>query len=224
MAQARSKSARPQAKSDRPRAKRATASRAPFVIIGAAVVIALVIAIVATRKSGTEDSALAQTQPVTVSGTALPTLSGSGADAAVGRQVPELKGAAFDGSAVTIANDGHPKIVIFIAHWCPHCQAEVPVITKWIAANGAPSGVDMYAVSTGASKDRPNYPPSSWLAKVNWPLPTLADNDDALAAQAFGLNAYPYFAVVNASGNLVFRATGELDTTQLAQLVTLAKS
>ena len=224
MAQTRSKITHPRAKNVRPQAKRATASRAPFVIIGAAVVIALVIAIVATRNSGTDDSALAQTQPVTVSGTALPMLPDSGADVALGRQVPELKGATFDGSPVTITNDGHPKIVIFIAHWCPHCQAEVPVITKWIAENGAPSGVDMYAVSTGVSKDRPNYPPSSWLAKVKWPLPTLADSDDALAAQAFGLNAYPYFAVVNAGGNLVFRATGELDTTQLAQLVTLAKS
>jgi thiol-disulfide isomerase/thioredoxin len=114
--------------------------------------------------------------------------------------------------------------VVFVAHWCPHCQLEVPVITKWIAANGAPSGVDMYGVSTSVSKDRPNYPPSSWLAKEKWPLPTLADSGDAAAAQAFGLNAFPYFAVVNSSGKLVFRATGELDTTQLAQLVTLAKS
>jgi hypothetical protein len=59
---------------------------------------------------------------------------------------------------------------------------------------------------------------------VKWPLPTLADSGDALAAQAFGLSAYPFFAVVNASGKLVLRATGELDTAHLAQLVELAKS
>jgi len=135
-----------------------------------------------------------------------------------------LCGSAFDGSAVSIVNDGRPKIVIFIAHWCPHCQAEVPLITKWIAANGLPSGVDMYAVSTGVSKDLPNYPLSAWLQKVKWPLPTLADSDNAVAAQAFGLNAYPFFSVVNASGKLALRATGELDTAHLAQLVELAKS
>lgn len=211
-------------RNSRSRAKAPPKSRAPFVIIGAAIVIALVIAIVATRNSGDDDSTLAQTQPVTVTGAALPTLTDAGADAAVGRQVPELRGAGFDGSVVSISNDGRPKILVFVAHWCPHCQLEVPVITKWIAANGAPSGVDMYGVSTSVSKDRPNYPPSSWLAKEQWPLPTLADSGDATAAQAFGLNAFPYFAVVNASGKLVFRATGELDTTQLAQLVTLAKS
>ena len=224
MAQTRSNKGRPPAKGARPPAKGATKSRAPFVIIGAAIVIAAVIAIVATRDSGNDNTTLAQTQPVTVSGAALPTLTGTGTDPALGRVVPELTGAAFDGSVVSITNDGRPKVIIFIAHWCPHCQLEVPVITKWIAANGAPSGVDLYAVSTGVSKDRPNYPPSSWLAEEKWPLPTLADSGDATAAQAFGLNAYPYFVVVNASGKLVYRATGELDTTQLAQLVTLAKS
>ena len=208
----------------RPSAKKAKKSRAPFVIIGGAIVIALVIAIVATRNSGKGDTTLAQTQPVTVSGNPLPMLPDSGADAALGSAVPELKGAAFDGSAINIANDGHPKIVIFVAHWCPHCQAEVPVITKWIADNGAPAGVDVYAVSTGVSKDLPNYPPSSWLAKEKWPLPTLADSNDSVAAQAFGLSAYPYFVVVNASGKLMYRATGELETTRLAQLVTLAES
>ena len=215
MAQARRKGSR------RPTA---TKSRLPFVIIGSAIAIALVIAIIATRESGTEDTTLAQTRPVTVNGPALPTLSDTGTDAGVGRVAPGLEGAAFDGTAISIANDGRPKIVVFVAHWCPHCQVEVPLITKWIAANGKPSGVDMYGVSTDVSKDRPNYPPSSWLAEEQWPLPTLADSDDATAAQAYGLNAYPYFAVVNAAGNLVFRATGELNTTQLAQLVTLAKS
>ena len=81
-----------------------------------------------------------------------------------------------------------------------------------------------HAVSAGVSKDLPNYPPSAWLQKVKWPLPTLADSDNAVAAQAFGLNAYPFFSVVNASGKLALRATGELDTAHLAQLVELAKS
>ena|SRR5438477_3123576 len=221
MTQTRHKGSRPPARQP---AKATTRSRAPLVIIGAAIVLAFVIAIVATRKSGNQDSALGQTRPVTVAGSVLPTLSDAAADPAVGLTVPELRGSAFDGSAVSIVNDGRPKIVIFIAHWCPHCQAEVPLITKWIAANGLPSGVDMYAVSTGVSKDLPNYPPSAWLQKVKWPLPTLADSDNAVAAQAFGLSAYPFFAVVNASGKLVLRATGELDTAHLAQLVELAKS
>ena len=225
MTQTHHKRARPPAKKPAQKsAKSASSSRAPFVIIAAAVVIAFVIAIVATRNSGSTDSNLAQTSAVTVAGSSLPQLSDSAPDPAIGLAAPELRGAAFDGSPVDIVNDGRPKIVIFIAHWCPHCQAEVPVITKWLAANGKPSGVDMYAVSTGVSKDQPNYPPSAWLKRENWPLTTLADSADAVAAQAFGLSAYPFFTVVNTGGKVVLRATGELDTTKLAQLVTLAKS
>ena len=226
MTQTHHKRARPPAKKPAQKsAKSASSSRAPFVIIAAAVVIAFVIAIVATRNSGSTDSNLAQTSAVTVAGSSLPQLSDSAPDPAIGGlAAPELRGAAFDGSPVGIVNDGRPKIVIFIAHWCPHCQAEVPVITKWLAANGKPSGVDMYAVSTGVSKDQPNYPPSAWLKRENWPLTTLADSADAVAAQAFGLSAYPFFTVVNTRGKVVLRATGELDTTKLAQLVTLAES
>jgi thiol-disulfide isomerase/thioredoxin len=225
MTQTSHKSSRPPAKKPVKKPGRsASPSRAPFVVIGAAVVAAFVIAIVATRNSGSGDSNLAQTSAVTVTGSSLTQFADSGPDPAIGLAAPELRGTAFDGSPVTIANDGRPKIVIFIAHWCPHCQAEVPVITKWIAANGKPSGVDMYAVSTGVSKDQPNYPPSAWLKRENWPLTTLADSADAVAAQAFGLSAYPFFTVVNAAGKVVLRATGELDTTKLAQLVTVATS
>jgi thiol-disulfide isomerase/thioredoxin len=198
--------------------------RVPILVIGAAIVVALVIAIVGTRDSGNDAGGVAQTQPVTVSGVALPPLTDAAVDVAAGRPAPELTGAGFDGAAIRIANDGRPKVVIFVAHWCPHCQAEVPVIAAWLAENGLPGDVDLYGVSTSVSKDRPNYPPSAWLEKQRWLIPTIADSEDSRAAAAFGLNAFPFFAVINARGDIVTRVTGELPTAQFAQLIALAKA
>ena len=30
----------------------------------------------------------------------------------------------FDGADVAIANDGRAKLILFLAHWCPHCQEQ----------------------------------------------------------------------------------------------------
>ena len=46
------------------------------------------------------------------------------------------------GCAVSIEADGRPKIVVFLAHWCPHCQAEVPRLVDWFGENGVPDDVD----------------------------------------------------------------------------------
>ena len=51
-------------------------------------------------------------------------------DPAIGKTVPTLTGkSVYDGGAVTIGPDtggGKPQVIVFVAHWCPHCQAEVP--------------------------------------------------------------------------------------------------
>lgn len=191
------------------------------VIMGVAV-LALVIAVVATRGSTRGSGAgIEETRPVTVSGAALPALPTSGTDPAVGRPAPVVSGAAFDGSPVVIGNDGRPKIIVFAAHWCPHCRAEVPVIEKWLEDSGRPDGVDLYAVSTGVNEAGPNYPPSVWLEA--WPLTTLADSSDDGAARAFGVDAYPYFVVVRTDGAVALRVTGELTPQQLASLVDVAR-
>ncbi|HEV8299186.1 MAG TPA: TlpA disulfide reductase family protein [Acidimicrobiales bacterium] len=201
-------------------------SRVPLLIgLGVVLVIAVVIAIVASAgddTNGKDAAGLSQTQPATITGTALVQLPGSGTDPAVGKAAPQVDGLAFDGTPVTIKNDGKPKLVAFVAHWCPHCQREVPVITKWLADNGMPSDVALYAVATATSSDNPNYPPSAWLAREKWPITTMADTSDDSVAAAFGLSAYPYFVAIDAKGNVAARTTGELTTTQLQQLLSIA--
>lgn len=163
------------------------------------------------------------TAAVTITGTPLVAARDGGTDPAAGKAFPELSGlSTFDGSALSIAKDGRPKVIIFIAHWCPHCQREVPVIVDWLAANGTPTDVDLYAVSTGVAADRGNFPPAAWLIKENWPVPTLADDEKGSAFAAAGLTSFPSFVAVDAAGNVVLRTSGELSTSQFEALLARA--
>jgi thiol-disulfide isomerase/thioredoxin len=192
----------------------------PAIIAG----VVLVAAIVAIALSGGGDSdntdteGLEQIRPVEVSGAALPTFPGneaSASDPALGQPIPDVSGQSFDGTPVTVGATGNPQMLLFLAHWCPHCQAEVPVLSDWMNAGGLPDEVELTTIATGTSADAPNYPPSEWLAEYSWPSPILADSSDQAAANAFGLPSYPYFVLVDGDGNVVARATGELTTEQL---------
>jgi thiol-disulfide isomerase/thioredoxin len=198
----------------------AAPSRPPWlwIGIGAIVVVALVVAVLASR-GGSDEAAtdLPQTQPVTASGNPLPTLADSGTDAAVGTVAPTLHGKSFDGSAVDVA-PGTAKLVLFVAHWCPHCQREVPLLVDHLKRTKLPAGVELVTVATSTSKDAPNYPPSTWLDDEGWTAPVLADDGDGTAAQAYGLPGFPYLVALDADGKVVGRVTGEFSTDTFDQL------
>ena len=164
------------------------------------------------------------TGSLAVAGSALPQFPESGADKAVGLTFPDLTGVKVtDSSPLAITNDGRPKVIIYLAHWCPHCQKEVPLLTGWIADNGMPQGVDLNAVSTGVAKDRGNYPPADWLIKEQFPVPTLADDAKNTAFGAAGLTSFPSFVAVGADGTVKVRAAGELSIAQFEQVLEAAQ-
>jgi thiol-disulfide isomerase/thioredoxin len=208
---------------------RARKKQPPWLWIGVAglVAVLLVAAIVSSGGSDEKESSaqgVEEIRPVTVTGTALPEFEPGGADSAVGQTIPEVKGQSFDGSPVTIGNDGRSKLIVFVAHWCPHCQKEIPLLADWLKSNSLPGGVDLYTVSTGVTDKRPNYPPSKWLEKEGWTAKTLADSAEQQAADAFGLSAFPYFVAVDGSGKVVARTSGEITTGQFAELAQSALS
>ena len=206
-------------------AKKHTAAPSPeprrsisgWVIGGAAAAIVALAAIVATVSTADDPPSvpgLSQTQPVVVTGSPLPSFEKDAPDTAVGTVAPTLVGASFDGTPVVV-KPGRPTLVIFLAHWCPHCQREVPVLTQWQQEGGVPDGLDVIGVATGTDSSAPNYPPSQWLEDEHFPFPVMADSDTYAAASAFGLSLYPYFVLLDANGKLVQRASGELDPSTL---------
>lgn len=175
-------------------------------------------AIVLSR--GTTKSSATETHAVAVSGAALAPLPDPPAtDPAVGSIAPALTSASFDGAAASIRPGSTPMVVMFVAHWCPHCRREVPAIVGWLHQFHAPAGVELHAVATATQSNLPNYPPSSWLAKEEWPVPTIVDDAKGSAAAAFGVTAFPYFAVLDRTGKVVMRVTGELTKAQFLSLL-----
>ncbi len=142
---------------------------------------------------------------VAIAGQALPRFDPSFADPAVGTAAP-----AITGESVSLAPGGEPKIVLFLAHWCPVCQREVPRLTDWVEANGMPQGVELIGVATSSSPAQGNFPPSAWLEREQFPFPVIYDDEDSTAAVAYGLNAFPFWVVIDGQGRVVERFAGEL--------------
>lgn len=199
--------------------------------IGAAVVVVVLVVVAILLTSGGGDSsaekgtgahaaanAEREQAPITVTGDPLPAypesatvLADPTSDPAVGQTPPTLTGVSFDSSELKIdPADGRAKVIIFLAHWCPHCQNEVPRIQKWIDDGNQPDDVDIYAVSTSVNSDRVNYPPSKWIVRENFTPPVMLDGADSPAAQAYSLPGFPYFVALNADGTVAQRGSGEV--------------
>lgn len=153
----------------------------------------------------------------------LPTV-GPQDDPAVGMTVPELSGTGVDGKPLTIGPDGGAKVIVVMAHWCPHCRAEIPRLVEHFQDGGAPKGVSIIGVSTRVDDEAPNYPPSEWLKREGWDFPTLADSQKAEAMALLGVSSFPYFIAVDADGKVVARESGELSTESFDGLVDAART
>ncbi|HEY7627646.1 MAG TPA: TlpA disulfide reductase family protein [Ilumatobacteraceae bacterium] len=200
----------------------------PWALLAGLVVVALVIAIASTLGSdekvteGTGGSA-AETQSVTVVGDPLPKQTASGLDSSpVGLAAPTLHGFNFDGSSVDITPGGTAKMIVFLAHWCPHCNNEIPVLNAWRDTGQMPAGLDVIGVSTAANAQSENYPPSAWITRKQWTWPVLADSADGTAAQAYGLGGFPTFVIVGTDGKVKLRYSGEAPQEVLTTMVNQA--
>jgi thiol-disulfide isomerase/thioredoxin len=208
----------------RPPAKAAKPARRSLPLVGIliAVVAVLLLGVVIYNAVSKDDTTeVVQNRPVTVEGEALPEFEqGPAQDPAIGTPAPGLSGQGFDGEKITIGGaTDRPTLVVFVAHWCPHCQREVPLLVQWRADGTIPSDIDVVAVSTAVNPAYPNYPPSEWLDSVGWKDPVMADDADMSAAEAYGLSAYPYFVALDKDGNVVARNTGELTQDAVSELV-----
>ena len=146
---------------------------------------------------------------VTITGGSLPRF-GESPDPAVGLLAPTVSGVSFDGSAVTIEPSEKYTVVMFLAHWCSHCQGEVDDLGPYFAGTPLPANVEAVSVSTGVDPNRPNYPPSEWLTPEAWPTPIIIDTADGAISSAFGLSAFPFWTILDPNGVVLARTAGSL--------------
>ena len=195
-------------------APRSPSRRLPIIVIIAVAVIGAALVAIAT---GGKKSTAGEVNAVTVTGAALPAFPkvDNVADPAVGLRPPELTGKRFNGDALTIAPGGRAKLVLFIAHWCPHCQREVPRIGTWISSGQKPQSLDVLAVSTAVDPAAGNYPPSKWLAKENFGVDTMTDDAEESALKAWGQGGFPFLVLLKPDGTVAARTSGEMEIADL---------
>lgn len=160
---------------------------------------------------------------VTLGPESLPQMGGDAAfypdDPAFGQTAPEAAGVDFDDSSVSIEHNGTPKAVVFLAHWCGHCQNEVPAVQAWLDATGGVPGVEMVSVTTSASSGQPNWPPSEWLDREGWTTPNIRDDSDSSAFVAYGGRSFPYWVFLDGEGTTVHRQAGRMEIAQLEAIM-----
>lgn len=165
---------------------------------------------------------------VRVTGRGLTQLPETSADPVVGCKAPTVEGQTFSGSPVKLAADGQPTLIFFLAHWCPHCNREVPTLVSYWQQHGMPQGVKLLSVATGSNPNGQNWPPSQWIANKHWPVQAVADDEQSTAGQAFGLSAYPFYVFLKPDGTVFFRTSGEWPVAdinaKIAQLVAASHS
>ncbi|MGB8861349.1 MAG: sortase [Ilumatobacteraceae bacterium] len=153
---------------------------------------------------------------VTVTGEALPMFDASAADPAIGLPAPAVIGHDYAGDEVRIDPSTGPQLVLFVAHWCPHCNATLPKVIEWMADGTIPQWLPVTVVSTAESPSSAGYPADTWLAEKGWTGRVIRDvsNGDGAAgavAATYGANGWPYFVLIGADGNVAARVSGELD-------------
>lgn len=198
-----------------------------LLVIAVMAVASVVIAVVALSSGSGSKATVAQTSDsVQIFGDSLPAFPDGGDDPAIGATAPGFITTDFEGNQHEVTGNGAPgdtaKVVGMFAHWCPHCQREVPIVSQWLADNQLPAGVEVVAVSSLVNSGRGNYPPSSWFESVNWPGPVLVDSSDNAIAGAFGLSTIPYWVVLSPDNTVLDRQSGEISTDEFAALVDMA--
>lgn len=160
---------------------------------------------------------IAEVAPVTLDGDALPTITPDD-DAAVGTLAPTITASSLaTGEPITLG-PGRARVIGFFAHWCGHCQNELPEVTQWLADNQLPPNTEFIAVSTAVDEGNGNYPPSKWFNEVGFGAPVIVDDANGTLLKGMGFTGFPAFVAVDASGVVVDRASGNIGVEGLESL------
>ena len=77
------------------------------------------------------------------------------------------------------------------------------------------------AIATATNPTNPNFPPSDWLTREEFPAlwPVMVDDGENKAGNAFGATGYPFFVLLDAEGKVVFRGSGEIPMEELTSTI-----
>ena len=190
------------------------------IAVGLVVAVALIaaVALSGSDSGGSDDVVMDDYGAVETDGTALPSLA-DGPDPAVGQPAPAISSERPDGTVeIDPGSDGTPRMLVFLAHWCPHCQAELPHYVE-LDEQGAFDEIEAVTVLTSTVPERPNFPPSAWLDREGWTGIRFHDDRSSTAAVAYGVSSFPFTVFVDADGNVTERFSGAQPTERILDAV-----
>lgn len=180
---------------------------------------------VSTEAGADSSSGIQENRPVTVEGTPLAPYDSSLEDLTIGEPSPVVSGESFDGTPVTFGGESeNPRFVVFLAHWCPHCNDEIPELLELQADGRIPDGLDVIGVSTAVRPGEENYPPSQWMVDMNWAWPVMADDEEVSAIAAAGGTSFPFALVLDTDGTVLARRAGQASADDTVEFLEQALS
>lgn len=190
----------------------------PAVIVGVIVIgiVIVLIAVLGKDSSPKSDVTLAGGGP----GDSAPVLSIEGT-AEQNAQAPKLSGVdMYSGREVSLQDmQGKPTLVAVWAHWCPHCQKELPIIQQVSKEQGANFNFLTVTTAAGQQPAQAQYAtPATLMQTQGITIPTLRD-DGTKAMNALGVTGFPTLLMFDADGKLVGKASGEMPKDQLVSFM-----
>jgi thiol-disulfide isomerase/thioredoxin len=146
------------------------------------------------------------------------TVSGGPRDTplATGEPVPSFEAPALGGGTVSWDTyAGRPAVLSLWAPWCPHCQAELPVLDG--VMKGYP---DVGWVTIATAIDPKSGPsPEAYMQEQGLSFPVAVDDSKDTLARAFGLQVFPTIYFVNSDGTVAREMEGEVDEATLRSTI-----
>jgi peroxiredoxin len=131
-----------------------------------------------------------------------------------GDPVPDFSAPGMTGGQVAWSDyQGRPAMLVVWAPWCPHCQAELPVLGR--VAQQFPD-VDVVTVETAVGQ-RTGPSGEGFFIEHGLSFPSAVD-DGTRIMQALGVSAFPAIYAVGSDGRVITSAVGELPRSELVDM------
>lgn len=184
--------------------RRATRSRTLMSVGGVVLVGAVVIAVVLLMgdEGGGGAGDVAAAGDVTVQG--MP----RSAPLQPGEQVPSFTAPELTGGTVAWGDYlGDPAVLSVWAAWCPHCQAELPILDR-VMEDYPDVGLVTVVTAIGA---QPGPTPEEFMLENGLEFPVAVDDANGTLAAGLGITGFPTLYFVNPDGSVALELSGEVD-------------
>jgi thiol-disulfide isomerase/thioredoxin len=146
---------------------------------------------------------------------AKPTIAGPSLSAplSAGSTIPNFEAPALNGGGAVSWRSyrGEPTVLEVWAPWCPHCQAEAPVLVR--LAHEFPA-VKVVTVATAVGLN-PGPTPQEFVRQFGYTFPVGLDDRNGTIASGLGVRGFPLIYYVGSDGKVVSVQEGEAPEQQM---------